>query len=102
MPGQSEAEPIMSRHDKICIPRSLRRSLPLCLLSLVALSGCSAVQVHLGMKVYLAKIPVASMQASLPKGPGIGPGEKSPLVVSFTGPDGKILQSDGAGSGHSM
>src|ERR1700691_6034548 len=74
----------------------------LLLVSTLMLSGCSAVQVHLGMKVYLAKIPVTSMQASLPKGPGIGPGEKSPLVVSFTGPDGKLLQTEGAGHGKIM
>jgi hypothetical protein len=53
----------------------------------------------MGMKVYLDKIPIASMQASLPKGPGIGPGEKSPLVVAFTGPDGKVLMTEGQGQG---
>src|ERR1035441_6846700 len=67
--------------------------------SLLVLSGCAAVQVRMGMKVYLYKIPIASMQASLPKGPGIGPGEKSPLVVAFTGPDGKVLMTEGQGQG---
>jgi hypothetical protein len=66
---------------------------------LVALPGCTPIKVKLGMKVYLAKTPVASIAVSLPKGPGIAPGEKSPLVVVVTEPDGKILQTEGAGHG---
>jgi len=69
------------------------------LASLLVLSGCTAVKVKLGMKVYLDKIPITSIEASLPKGPGIAPGEKSPLVVVVTQPDGKILQTEGAGHG---
>jgi hypothetical protein len=71
-------------------------------ISLIFLTGCASLQVHLGMKIYLDKTPVASMKASLPKGPGIGPGEKSPLVVTFTQPDGKTLQTEGAGQGKVM
>jgi len=67
-----------------------------------SLSGCTAVKVKLGMRVYLAKTPVASMQASLPNGPGIAPGEKSPLVVTVTEPDGKVLQTEGKGGGKVM
>ena len=66
---------------------------------LLALSGCAAVQVKLGMKIYLAKIPVTSIEASQPKGPGIGPGRKSRLVVAVTQPDGKVLLTEGAGKG---
>jgi hypothetical protein len=66
---------------------------------LLALTGCAAVQVKLGMKVYLEKIPITSMQATLPKGPGMAPGDKSPLVVSVTGPDGKVLVTEGHGHG---
>jgi len=51
------------------------------------------------MKVYLEKIPVTSMTASLPKGPGIAPGDKLPLVVTFTQPDGKLLTTEGEGQG---
>jgi hypothetical protein len=69
------------------------------LASMLALSGCTAVKVKLGMKVYLAKTPVASIAVNLPKGPGIAPGEKSPLVVVVTRPDGKVLQTEGAGHG---
>jgi len=66
---------------------------------LLALSGCTPIKVKLGMKVYLAKTPVASIAVNLPKGPGIAPGEKSPLVVVVTEPDGKVLQTEGAGHG---
>ena len=54
--------------------------------SLLALSGCAAVKVKLGMRVYLAKVPVTSMQAHLVNGPAIAPGDKSPLVVQFLTP----------------
>ena len=74
----------------------------LALASVLVLSGCASIQVHLGMKIYLDKTPLASMQASLPKGPGIGPGEKSPLVVTFAGPDGKVLTTEGQGQGKVM
>ncbi|MGA8865389.1 MAG: hypothetical protein WB510_00380, partial [Candidatus Sulfotelmatobacter sp.] len=67
--------------------------------SLLALSGCTAMKVKLGWKVYLDKAPIASIAASLPKGPAIAPGEKSPLVVVVTQPDGKVLQTEGAGHG---
>jgi hypothetical protein len=67
----------------------LRTSAATCLLVIVllALSGCAAVKVKLGMRVYLAKEQVTSMQASLLNGPAIAPGEKSPLIVQFTQPD---------------
>jgi hypothetical protein len=66
---------------------------------LLALSGCAAVKVKLGMRVYLAKTPVASIAVSVPKSPGIAPGEKSPLLVTVTEPNGKVLQTEGAGHG---
>jgi hypothetical protein len=69
------------------------------LASLLLLTGCASVQVHLGMKVYLAKTPIASIKATMPKGPGIAPGQKSPLVVVVTEPNGKVLQTGGAGHG---
>src|ERR1700760_3836215 len=61
------------------------------------LTGCAAIQVRLGSRVYLEKTPIASIAASLPQGPAIAPGEKSPLVVVVTQPDGKILQTEGKG-----
>jgi hypothetical protein len=64
---------------------------------LLALSGCASVQVKLGWKVYLAKTPVTSMDVKLPNGPGIAPGQNSPLVVSVTEPNGKVLLTEGKG-----
>ncbi len=65
----------------------------------LALAGCTSMQVRMGWKVYLEKTPIASIKASVLKGPGIAPGEKLPLVVVVTEPDGKILQTEGAGNG---
>ena len=72
------------------------------IVSLLTLSGCASVQVHLGMKVYLDKTPLASMSASLPNGLAIRPGQKSPLVVTFAQSEGKTLQTEGAGHGKVM
>jgi hypothetical protein len=65
----------------------------------LTLTACTPIKVKLGMKVYLAQTPITSIAASLPNGLGIAPGQKSPLVVVVTQPDGKILQSEGAGHG---
>jgi hypothetical protein len=67
--------------------------------SLLMLSACSSLKVGLGMRVDLTKVPVASMEASLPKGPAIAPGQTSPLVVEVTQADGKVLVTEGAGHG---
>lgn len=69
---------------------------------LLALCACASLQVKLGMKVYLAKTPVKSMDVKLANGPGIVPGGKSALVVSVTKPDGKILLTEGKGGGKVM
>jgi hypothetical protein len=68
----------------------------------VVLNGCASMQVHLGMKVYLDRTPVQSMKISLVNASAIGPGQKIPLVVVFTQPNGKILQTEGAGHGKVM
>jgi hypothetical protein len=60
------------------------RVLCLGLAAIPAMCGCTAVKVKLGMRVYLAQTPVASMQVSLPKGPAIAPGEKLRLVAQGT------------------
>jgi hypothetical protein len=67
--------------------------------SLLVSSACTPIKVKLGWKVYLAKTPIASIEANLPQGPGIAPGEKSPLVVTVTQPDGKVLLTEGKGKG---
>jgi len=69
---------------------------------LAGLSGCASIQVHMGMKVYLAKAAVTSIEISQPKGPGIAPGQKSSLMVTVTQPNGKTLLTEGAGHGKVM
>jgi hypothetical protein len=69
---------------------------------LVGLSSCASMQVRLGMKVDLAKIPVKSMDVKLQNGPGIVPGGKSALIVSVAEPTGKVLLSEGKGGGKVM
>jgi len=69
---------------------------------LLTTAGCTSVRIKLGRRIDLTQTPVASIDAKLPKGPGIAPGQKSPLVVTVTEPDGKVLQSEGAGSGKVM
>ncbi|HXM97201.1 MAG TPA: hypothetical protein VN982_01875 [Candidatus Dormibacteraeota bacterium] len=87
--------------SKIYVPRLMSTRLPiwLAVASLLCLTGCAAMKVKLGMRVSLAKTAIASMQASLPKGPAIAPGEKSPLVVKFTRPDGSVLVTEGTDNG---
>lgn len=71
--------------------------------ALPVITGCAAVQVHLGMKVYLAKTPVTSIDVRQAKSPGIGPGQKSSLIVTVTEtPGGKVLETEGAGGGKVM
>ena len=68
----------------------------------VAQAGCSSMRVKMGWRVDLNKTPVSSIQASLPKGPAIAPGEKSPLVVTLTEPNGQVLFTEGQGAGKVM
>lgn len=68
-------------------------------LAFTFISGCSSVKVHLGMRVRLDKLPVTSMEATLPKDPAIAPGEKTPLVVTFAQANGKALATEGQGKG---
>ena len=95
----------MNRHlGKACSAPSRRAKYAACLavLSLLALSGCAAVKVKLGMRVYLAKVQVTAMAANLSNVPAIAPVGKSSLVVQFTQPDGKILVTEGKGKGKVM
>lgn len=84
-------------------PRTFRRttknSILLASASLLILCGCSTIQIKLGWKVSLAKTDISTLQASQYKHPGIGPGEKSSLIVEFTQPDGKLLLTQGKGKG---
>ncbi len=71
--------------------------------SLPVFTGCAAVQVHLGMKVYLAKTPVTAIEVRQAKSPGIGPGKNSSLIATVTETaGGKVLETEGAGGGKVM
>jgi len=63
--------------------------------SAIAFSGCGVFQ----DKVDLKKIPVVSIEAVQANGPGMAPGEKSPLVVTVTQANGKKLTTEGKGKG---
>lgn len=76
-----------------------RKSVCLALAPAFALTGCSSIQVRLGRKVHLDKLPVNAMEARMARDPGIAPGEKAPLVVTLSAPDGKTWTSEGAGQG---
>jgi hypothetical protein len=89
---------------KIYVPHLMSTIWAACLAvaSLFALGGCTPLKVKLGWKVYLNQTPISSIQACLPKGPAIAPGEKSPMVVAVTEPDGKVLMTEGQGQGKVM
>ena len=89
----------MSRVRSLVVPNAAKIAAGIALALPLVLSGCSRIQVGLGLRVSLAKTPVASMEASLPRDPGVAPGEKSPLVVTLTQPDGKVLVTAGKGKG---
>jgi hypothetical protein len=59
-------------------------------------------KVKLGMRVYLDKIPLSSIQARLATPQGIAPGQRVPLVAQLTEPDGTVLLTEGQGQGKVM
>jgi hypothetical protein len=74
----------MGRIRSLVVSHAAMTAAGLGLVFLLVLCGCSRIQVGLGLRVSLAKTPVVSMEAKLPKDPGVAPGEKSPLIVTFT------------------
>jgi hypothetical protein len=89
----------MSRVGSLAVSPATKMAAGVGLVFLLGLSGCSRLRVGLGLRTPLAKIPVTSMEASLPKDPGVAPGENSPLVVTFTASDGKVWVTEGKGKG---
>jgi hypothetical protein len=63
--------------------------------AIFALTGCAV----FSSKVDLKKIPVVSIDAAQANGPGIAPGDKSPLIVTVTDAKGKQLKTEGKGKG---
>ncbi len=65
----------------------------------LGMTGCTAIRVKLGTRVHLDKLSVTTIEASMPNGPAIAPGESSPLVVTFTDATGKVWVTEGKGKG---
>src|SRR5580698_5082146 len=63
------------------------------------LAGCTAIKVKLGMRTHLDKLPVTTIEATLPMVPAIAPGATSPLVVTLTDATGKTWVTEGKGKG---
>jgi hypothetical protein len=70
-----------------------------CLWALLALCGCTQIQVWTGLRIRLGKVPAVALHAELPQGANMFPGEETPLVVTVTQPDGTKLLTEGAGEG---
>lgn len=63
------------------------------------LGGCGSIEVALGMRTRLDKLPVTALSARLFPDPGLVPGKSAKLVITVTTADGKQLTTEGAGHG---
>jgi hypothetical protein len=73
--------------------------LGLVIFGLLALAGCGSIEVALGLRMRLDKVPVTAVSASLSPGPGLSPGKSSRLVITATTSDGKQFVTVGPGHG---
>lgn len=89
----------MSRIGSLAVPHATKMAAGIALVLLPGLSGCSRLQVGLDLRTPLAKIPVTSMEVSLPQNPGVAPGERTPLVVTFMASGGQVWVTEGKGKG---
>ncbi len=75
----------------------------MCMLALIGglleLGGCGSIEVALGLRMRLDKIPVTSVSASLSPDPGLAPGQSGRLILIASTADGKEYVSAGAGHG---
>jgi hypothetical protein len=67
-------------------------------LGLSVLGGCGSIEVALGLRTRLDKVPVAALSASLSP-EALSPGESGRLVIVATTTDGKAMATVGAGHG---
>ena len=68
-------------------------------LGLGALGGCASIEVGLGLRMRLDKVPVTALSATLSPEPGLAPGKSGRLIVTATTSDAKQLVTVGAGRG---
>ncbi len=104
MSEDKRQHPRNKQQSRTSVPRLARGVSAACftIAALLALSACASLKVKLGTRVKLDKLPLASMKASLPQGPGIAPGEKLTLVVTFTEANGAVLVTEGQDKGKVM
>jgi hypothetical protein len=63
------------------------------------LSGCTSIELTLGLRTRLDRVPVSSLSAYLSPGPTLAPGQSARLIIVATTTDGKQLLTVGAGHG---
>ena len=78
----------------------LTRKVCLLILGIAALSGCSAIEVGLGLRMRLDKVPVTAVSATLSPDPGLSPGKSGRLIITATTGDAKQFVTVGAGHGN--
>jgi hypothetical protein len=67
--------------------------------AVLALGGCGSIEVALGLRTRLDKLPVTAVVASLSPGPALAPGHSATLVITATTSDDKSLVTVGPGKG---
>ena len=79
----------------------VKRGLAICLLALgiLSLQGCGSIEVALGLRTRLDKLPVTALSASLSPAPALAPGKSGRLIITATTSDGKQLITVGPGHG---
>ena len=69
-------------------------------LVLGVLAGCSSIEVGLGLRMRLDKVPVTAVSATLSPDPGLGPGKSARLIITATTSDARQFVTVGAGHGN--
>jgi hypothetical protein len=74
---------------------------PVCLsvLGVAFLGGCTSIEIGLGLRMRLDKVPVTGVSATLSPDPGLAPGKSGRLIITATTNDTKQLVTIGAGHG---
>jgi hypothetical protein len=68
-------------------------------LGITVLGGCASLEVGLGLRMRLDKVPVTAISATLSPGPGLSPGNSGQLIITAMTSDAKQLVTVGAGRG---
>jgi hypothetical protein len=79
--------------------RRLARTLLLVAPLVAMLSGCTSIELALGVRTRLDSVPISSLSGSLSPGPALAPGQSARLIIVATTTDGKQLLTVGAGHG---